>query len=239
MSRDHARIEELTAADALGGLDADDAALLARERASHGDCPECREIEAGFAEVAGGLALSLTPSPVDDAMVDRILAASPRDRATPTAVPAPVRDELAERRASRPRIWQALAAAAVVVALAVVAVGTLAPSTTEVSGVSASQRLVAFSGTTDATLAMAYTPGEAGIVVWGRGVPDPAEGETYALWTFEGQTPVSAGCMAPVDGRMAASLPDVAATDVMAVTVESADCPAEPAGDVAFSLELA
>jgi hypothetical protein len=237
MTLDHARIEELTAVDALGGLDDDDRALLAQERASHGDCAECRSIEAGFAETAGRLAFSLTPAPVDDSMVDRILAGSRETSSKPLAgAGAEPIDELSDRRARRPRAWQALVAAAA--AAAIVAVVTLAPSTTGVDRAAASQRIVAFTGAAEGTLAMAYTPGEPGIVVWGGGVPDPAEGQTYELWTFDGDTPVAAGCMSPTDGRMGAALPEVEATDIMAVTVESSDCPDAPEGDVAFSLEL-
>ena len=76
MTRDHSLIEELMAAEALGGLDDDDRELLERERASHGDCAECREIGSGFAETAGRLGFVLTPEPVDETMADRILASS-------------------------------------------------------------------------------------------------------------------------------------------------------------------
>ena len=237
MTLDHALIEELTAVDALGGLDADDKAALARERAAHGDCATCRSIEAGFAETAGRLAIALTPEPVDDSMIDLILAGSRETSTTPPAGVADPGDELSQRRARRPRAWQALVAAAVVVAVTVVAIGLLVPSTTSVTLAASSQRIVMFDGT-DGTLAMAHTPGEPGIVVWGSSVPEPEEGETYELWTFDGDVPVAAACMSPLDGRMGAALPDVEATEVMAVTVESVDCPDAPAGDVVFSLEL-
>jgi len=237
MTLDHDLIEELAAVDALGGLDAGDKAVLARERAAHGDCATCRSIEAGFAETAGRLASALTPEPIDDSMIDVILAGSRETSTTPPAGVADPRDELSRRRARRPRAWQALVAAAAVVAVAVVAIGILVPSTTSVTLAASSQRIAMFDGT-EGTLAMAYTPGEPGIVVWGGSVPDPADGQTYALWTFEGDAPVAAGCMSPMDGRMGAALPDVEATEVMAVTVESVDCPDAPAGDVVFSLEL-
>jgi Anti-sigma-K factor rskA len=234
MSLDHTRIEELMAIDALDGLDGDDRHLLATERASHGDCEECRALEAGFAETAGRLAFALTPLPVDDAVADAILS-------SPPSADDELTDELAERRRRRRPAWQAIAAVAAAVAIAVVAGTTLVPSSTDVTVAASSQRFVDFSpaGETEGSLAMAFTPGEPGIIVWGRDVPDVDEGSTYELWTFEGDTPVSAGCMTPTDGRMGVALPDVEATDVMAVTVESADCPDAPEGEVAFSLELA
>ena len=104
MTLDHSRIEELMAVDALGGLDGDDVALLERERAAHGDCAECRALEAGFAETAGRLAFALTPAPVDDSMIDAILA-QPQDRRGGGArvdLDRP-HDQLAERRARRAR----------------------------------------------------------------------------------------------------------------------------------------
>jgi hypothetical protein len=143
MTRDHARIEELMAADALGGLDEDDRAALARERASHGeDCPTCRAIEAGFAETAGRLAFALTPEPVDEGMAERILA-TPRDELDadrivrlPDAGPQP----RTGGRSARGRGWFAVAAAIAVVA---VALGVLLPRSIEVRATT-SQRLVMF-----------------------------------------------------------------------------------------------
>ncbi len=75
-------IDELLAIRALDGLDEGDAALLERELAAHGECDECRRLEAQHAEVAGMLALALDPRPVREDMADRILAevAGPRRR---------------------------------------------------------------------------------------------------------------------------------------------------------------
>ena len=85
MTLDHALIDELLAIRALDGLDEDDAALLERELAAHGDCDECRRLEVEHAEVAGMLALALDPRPVDENMADRILA--PRTGAGPDRRP--------------------------------------------------------------------------------------------------------------------------------------------------------
>ena len=167
MTLDHSRIEELMAVEALGGLDGEDRDLLARERAEHGDCAECRTIEDGFAETAGRLGFALSPLPVDDSIVDAIVS-GPHDR-----LAAGPRDELAGRRERPGRGWRTLATAAAVVAVLLVALATLRPSTTGVTEASPTQRFVTFSGEGEGTLAMAYTPGRPGAVFWGRDLPDP------------------------------------------------------------------
>ena len=216
MTRDHSLIEELMAIDALGGLDGDDLATLERERAAHGaDCAECLALERTFAETAGRLAFALDPQPVDDDMLERILA-------TP-------RDDLAARRARRAKPWQALVAAAAVIVLLVVVVATALPSTTSVTEAAPAQRIVTFSGDTDGTLAMAFTPGQPGAVFWGSGLPDPGPGKVYEIWMIEEGRPVSGGCVRPTDGVIALRVDaNIGTTDTMAVTAEPADCPAAP-----------
>jgi len=241
MTRDHTLIEELMAAEALGGLEDGDRALLVAERASHGDCPECREIEAGFAETAGRLAFALPPEPVDETMADRILASSreapPVSDSAPAAAPPP--DDLADRRARRSRPWPALIAAAAVLAAAIVAVGTLRPSTTPVNRASTSQRIVAFTGQPEGSLAMAFTPGQPGAVLWGGGLPDPGTDRVYEIWMIEGDTAVSGGCVTPADGVVALSVDaDIGTTETMAVTEEASDCPSAPTTDPIMLADL-
>ena len=240
MTLDHSLVEELMAADALGGLDADDTALLLAERTAHGDCAECRAIEAGFAETAGRLAFALTPAPIDASMIEHILSSPREERLAPAAATAGRSDELSERRSPRPRAWQALAVAAAVAAVLVVSFGTLARSTTTVNLVSSSQRFVAFEGSnTEATLAMAYTPGEPGAVFWGNGLPDPGAGEVYEIWMIEDGEPTSGGCVLPTDGVVAFAVDaSIGTSESMAVTKESSDCPASPKGSEIFSADL-
>ena len=239
MTRDHSVIEELMAADALGGLDDEATALLRRERASHGDCEVCRANEVAFAETASRLALTLTPLPVDDSMLERILASPREERPTPIAAGADPRDELSERRA-RTRAWRALAAAAAVAAALVVVIVAISPSPISVTQVTATQRVVPFTGSIDdVTLTVAYTPGEAGAVFWGSGLPDPEAGEVYEIWMFEDAVPVSGGCVVPTDGVIALRVEaDIGTTKSMAVTTESSDCPAEPSGPPILSADL-
>jgi hypothetical protein len=237
MTLDHSLIEELMAVDALGGLDGDDRERLTQERASHGDCAECHAIEAEFGETAAMLASVLAPVPVDDQMIDRILA-TPRDR-QPSTVASHHRDELAEHRTRRFPAWQALSAAAAVAVVLVVAVTTLRPSTTSVDVVPASQRIAVFESSTDATLAVAYTPGEPGAVFWGSRHPDPGEGRVYEIWMIEDDKAVSGGCVTPTDGVIALRVDaTIGTTEAMAVTRETSDCPASPSGFPILSADL-
>lgn len=234
MTRDHSLIEELMAVDALGGLDEDDRDRLQRERAAHGsECPECAAIESAFAETAGRLAFALTPQPVDEAMVDRILSAPrPGDGGVAVAeAPAPPADELSQRRARRVPPWQALVAAAAVVAIVVAAVATFVPSPASVEA-STPQRIVTFTGEIEGTLAMAFTPGEPGAVFWGSGLPDPGPDEVLEVWMIEDGEPVSGGCVVPTDGVVAFRVEaDVGGAEAMAVTQESSDCPPSPTSE--------
>lgn len=232
MTRDHTTIEELLAVQALGGLDGDDVQTLAAERASHGDCEECARLEAEFSETAGRLAFSLEPMPVDDAMADRILAESP---ASPVVAPEPATtvDDLGERRERRVRGWQAAVGVAAVIAVLLVAVAVIrVDRTTAIAGASTTQRLVAFSGSGEGELAMAFTPGESGAVLWGSDLPDPGQDQVYEIWMIQDGTPVSGGCFRPQDGQVVLSVDaSLEGTEAMAVTAEPADCPSSPSGE--------
>jgi anti-sigma-K factor RskA len=228
MTRDHAVIDELLAIRALDGLDADDAAQLERELAAHGDCAECRRLEVEHAEVAGMLALALDPLPVDEGMVDRILS-TPRPQTT-AAAPA---DELSVRRDARLGRWRAAFGVAAAVALVLAIVLATRPS-----GVEVPDTIVAFDGA-PGSLAMAYTPGERGALVWGAGLPDPGRGRVYELWMIDDGSPVRAACLTPAEGAVAAYVDaDLSTADLMAVTVESTACPDAPTTDPVFTAEL-
>jgi len=243
MMGDHSLIEELLAADALGGLDDDDKARLARERSAHGACEECRSIEIGFAETAGRIAFSLTPQPVDDSMIERILSqpGAHRARQEPiAAVAGPPADELSERRAGRSRAWMGLTAAAAAIALTVVVIGSLGRGGTVAAQASTSQRFVEFAGShTDARLAMAFTPGTPGAVLWGSGLDDPGAGQVYELWMIDDGEAISAGCVSPTDGVVAFRVDArIDTSQSMAVTNESSACPSEPTSPPILSADL-
>ena len=105
--RDHSLIEELLSADALGGLDPADRALLDRERAAHGACEECARLEAEFTEVAGHLGLVLDLVPVRAGMAEDILRAADAAGFAPRWWPTP------HPRGFRPRPWSSRSVAGV------------------------------------------------------------------------------------------------------------------------------
>jgi anti-sigma-K factor RskA len=230
MTRDHALIEELLAIRELDGLDEGDAARLERALAVHGDCDECRRLHIEHAEVAGMLALALDPRPVDPSMAGRILA-QPQRSGPATAGPA---DEISVRREGHVRRWQAAfgvaAAAALILAIALA---------TRPGGVPVPETIVPFQGA-PGELAMAYTPGEGGVLVWGTGLPDPGAQHVYELWMIENGEPVRGACLAPSDGAVAAYIDaDPSSAELMAVTVESSDCPDAPTTEPIYTAELA
>jgi hypothetical protein len=228
MIRDHALIDELLAARALDGLDDGDAALLERELAAHGDCEECRRLETEHAEVAGMLALALDPRPVREDMADRILA---EDR---TAA-API-ERLGARRDARLGWWQgAFGVAAAVTLVFAILLATRDGGRSVVPG----PAIVAFEGAAPGELAMSFTPGESGALVWATGLPDPGPGKVYELWMIEDGEPVRGACLAPEGGAVAAFLDaDPSSADLLAVTVESEECPDAPTTDPVYTADL-
>jgi anti-sigma-K factor RskA len=225
IERDHTRIEELLAVRALGALDGPDEAELERLLAEHGDCAECRRLEAEFAETAAMLAASLDPVPVDPAIADRILAGEADER---VAAPDALGDELAGRRGRRAGRGRGrwLVAAAAVLVLVVAGVVVTRPSQGTVTNWA--QTVLQFEGDAG-ELSMAYDPGTPGLALWGSDLPDPGPGHTLELWRFEGETPISNGCVDPIDGNVGAFVDaDVSQAQLMAVTVEADDCPSAP-----------
>jgi hypothetical protein len=226
--RDHSVIEEALAVHALGGLEADEETELRRAMAEHGPaCSECRRLEAGFDATAGLLGFALDPLPVDSAIADLILA---RPRAS-SAAPRPGPPQ-------RGRWWIGVAvAAAVVVVLGSIVV--LRPQTQTVGSATLASQVVFFQGGTG-RVAMAYSPGEPGALIVGTDVPPPGAGRIYEIWAIVGTTPVSAGCVSPTEGRIAAVTDlDVSTSDAMAITVERTACPSQPTTQPIYSATIA
>jgi hypothetical protein len=240
MTRDHTTIEELLAVQALGGLDGGDLELLARERAAHGDCEECRHLEDAFAETAGMLAFSLEPEPVDLSMADRILSAAHEEPDTAAVLVEHTDDDLSQRRERRAgRGWQALVAVAAALALVIIAASTLRQGATPVTSASPSQQIVRFEGDIGGTLAVAYTPGRPGAIFWGSGMSDPGEDQVYEIWMVQDGAPISGGCVRPQDGTIAVAVDaDIGTSESMAITIEDAACPAAPTTPPVMQAEL-
>jgi Anti-sigma-K factor rskA len=225
--RDHSTIEELLAVHALSGLEPDEEAALRDAMAEHGsDCAECRRLETGFDSTAGLLGFALAPMPVDTAIADRILA---HPRATSTT------GRTARRRGRR---WTAVAVAAAIVVV-LVSVAVLRPRTQTIAGATLTSRVVPFEGGAG-HVAIAYSPGRPGALIVGTGLPSPGAGRIYEIWAITGTTPVSAGCVSPTDGRIAAVTDlDVSTRDVMAITVERTACPTQPTTQPVYTATIA
>jgi hypothetical protein len=251
MMADHERLEELIVARALGGLDPDDEREYERQRAEHGaDCAECRRLEAEYADVAGRLAFTLDPEPVSRELEDRVVALA-TNPATVTVPEAPATsatsDDLAQRRAeSERRGGGSLARTFVAIAAAfVLFVGGWAIGSATSGGdpsIPADARVVAFEGTDtgDATLSVAYTPGEPGVYVLGSGLPEPSGDEVYEVWMIQDGQPVPGPCLRPeADGSLFAFADaELGTTEAMAVTVESSSCPSAPTSDPVFTATI-
>ena len=228
--RDHALIEELTAARALGGLDPEEAATLQAEMASHGpDCAECRRLEADADEVAGRLAFAVDPVALPKGFEDRVLATATRE-STGTTVAAP--RVMPRRKQTGPGWWRPLVAAAA--ALALFLGGWAAGDLFDDDAVIAEgARVVTFEGQAPGSLSVAYAPGTAGAYVLGSDLETPPSGRVYELWMISDGTPVPGPCFRPAsDGSVFRFVDaDVGTTDAMAVTLEPSECSTQPTSD--------
>ena len=125
--RDHGLIEELLALRALGGLEPEDDATLRAAMTAHGDCEECRRLEAGFEETAGLLGFALEPVPVREELADRVLERARNSR------------RAGERR---PRRRAALVAVAAALVIVLAGVASLRPRTQPIVGASPTQEVI-------------------------------------------------------------------------------------------------
>lgn len=226
MTLDHEAIEELLAVRALGALDGDDIEALEAALGSHGECETCARLRDAYAETAGRLAFALDPEPVDPAIADRILRETSQAGNGHGAPGAPM---------IRPGRWtRALAVAA---SLAVLVAGaTILRSGREDVTVTAAHRVIELDGAeVDGSIAVAFTPGEPGVLLWGRGLPDPGADRVYELWAISGDHAASHGCFRPNAGNVAAFVnAEISGADLMAITVEPASCPDAPSSDPVF-----
>jgi anti-sigma-K factor RskA len=226
--RDHERIEELLALEALGALEEEDARALSRALEEHGpDCSECARLRRDLGDVAGRLAFALDPVVVKEEIREDILRAG-RER--------PLRRVLVLRRG--------LIAAAAALLVLVGAVGgyVLAPrQQPETAALAAflarpDVRVVRFEGARG-NLAAAISAREG--FLFGSELPPVPESRVYELWMIRGETPVRGVCVQPRDGVVVARFEGaVTASDVLAVTVESESCPSSPTTDPLFVAPL-
>jgi anti-sigma-K factor RskA len=233
--RDHTEVEELLALEALGGLEPDDRARLDALLAEHGlDCAECADLRAGFADTAAMLGAGLEPAPTSVGLEDRTVAAALADRPQ-TGVVAPDAGDggpaaIAPSRRPR-RTFIAIAAAVVLVAVGALGGYLAAPRNNQQAPTLADFRVVPFapSDGTPGAMTLAVAPDGTSAYVLGSGLTAPPKGKTYELWTIEGKTPTSLGCVVPADGQVTLPVTGSFGTaDVAAVTVEPDACPSAP-----------
>jgi anti-sigma-K factor RskA len=224
----HEQIEELLAMEALGALDDEDAPTLSRALAEHGpDCAECAQLRRELGEVAGRLAFALDPASVREEIQEDILRAGPSK-------------PLRRVRMIRPGL--VAAAAAILVAVGAVGGYLLAPrQQPEIAELArflarSDVRVVRFDGD-EGNLAAAVAPREG--YLFGSNLPALPEGRTYELWMIRGQSPVKGLCLEPREGVVLAGFQaNLAGSDALAVTVESASCPSQPTTDPIFLAPL-
>ena len=218
----HDEIEELVAADALGGLDEFDRRRLERELESHGpDCAECRRLISAYTEVAAELAMSVDPVPPSAGAEEQLIRSA---RAS---------EESERRPAGRrsPSRW----VAAVAVAAAVAVIGGLVGyrlASGAGSGTSSrafltflsapGTRVIPFPARDGQQLAVALHAGESGGWVVGAGLPSLENGRVYELWYLPeaSGTMQPAGTFVPSEGRVVAAVTVAPAFVTLAVSVE-------------------
>jgi hypothetical protein len=195
MTWDHDRVEELLAARALDGLDAEEAALAERALIEHVPaCPRCREALDAYRVVAGDLALLADPVPTPDTLDARVRRSVLRRR----------------RRRLRGAGWTA-AAVATAVALALagwnVALTNRLGQTELVQGwlVDAVQtsghpnnEVVPLAGPGAERASMMYVHGEQRMYVMASSLAE-AEG-VYRVWLLSEDRAWSPGVLEPHDG---------------------------------------
>lgn len=234
----HEELEELISADALGGLDEEDAQLLRRELERHGpECEECRSLIATYAEVAGRMALELDPVSMSPGAEERLLMAArestgrpsepeqaPAEQAAPPGGPGQERRPEARVRRlpgrsgqeGRPRRWLVAAAVAASLVLAGFVGYRIAPSGPT------PLRVAAFPAKGSQSLAVVYQPGEVQGLLVGSNLAPPPAGKVYELWfqPAKGAAMHPAGTFVPANGSVLHPVTLGTSFDLLAVSVE-------------------
>jgi anti-sigma-K factor RskA len=202
---------------------------MLQEMERHGPtCEECNRLVAEYTEIAGALALAVTPSSMSKGSEERLLHAIGGEGPTRAGVSRP--SETGRAQGRRVRRW--IAAAAVAAAIAVVG-GTVGYQIAPRGGQSKESQLIAFvsqqgtrvvpfPGNGNQQLAVAFRPGEGQSWVFGANLPTPADGKVYELWyqPAEGAAVQPAGTFLPKDGKVIALTTVGEAFVALAVSVE-------------------
>lgn len=230
MDEDHDRIQELLAGYVLLGLSGEDAVEADRLLSEHvPSCPLCRDQVAGFQDVAGDLALAVSPAPPPDLLLPRI-----RRGVAETPI----------RRRNRASLVAVAAGVAAIVGLAGLSVqlggrvsrteqqrGRLLAAMEALQQPGASPVSLESQGQTAAGLVEVSGPGLQLMYVIGRDVPMPSPGRVYQLWLGTSGTFVRVeNGFVPEDGLVLLELTvDPGRYDEILITEERmGDAPASP-----------
>ncbi|MBI4260918.1 MAG: anti-sigma factor [Actinobacteria bacterium] len=235
MTLDHERIEELLAAESLGGLDGSGVEELRGLRMAHGaDCSECLRIEGDYREVAGRLAFAVAPEPVAPELEERVLRETEHLRQGPGSpfVRVGRTMDLLLRLGGR---GVAVAAAALVL------LGGLGGYLLTGPGGPGDLRVARFEGSAPGSLALVYEPGADEAVVLGAGLEELPAGSVYQLWLVDEDGPAPAGTFEDEGGGLVVVRleADPSEAGTMAVTVEEAPGVAQPTSDPVFVVDVA
>ena len=188
--RPHDEIRSLIALYLVGAVSPDEERTV---RAHLVSCDECSAEAGTLSRATDALALTVDPVPLPDGFTERVLAR--------------IEKEGPEARPARKRRWTVPALAAVSLVL-VVAVGILGYLFVDAQSDLDLQRRVSAALLREDGLKLqgdgavgAVVPADEGSVFVVEGLEDIPEDETYQLWLFEGETPVSAGTFEVEDGR--------------------------------------
>jgi len=229
--RDHTRVEELQTLEALHALDGAELDELRDLLVAHGpECAGCAALQGELAETAGSLAFALDPVAVSPGMRTAVL-----DRVAMEAPPSH----------GRARSWlvAVAVAAALVIGLVVGASvggdGEQQPTDLLAQAlVEPGARLIHLEGT-GGDVAMVISSDASRAYVAGTGMDALPEGKVYEVWSITGDTPTSVACLPVSGGTIGGSADaDMRSTDVVAVTVEDASCPAAPTTEPILSATL-
>jgi anti-sigma factor RsiW len=254
-------LHTLTGAYAVDALPDDEREVFEAHLAVCEACAqEVAELVATAARL-GAASVSAPPAGLREAVLSQlpdIRQEPPAGSASPTAA---VRDDeptddvtARRRRTSRPWVANLMAPAAAVAAIAVLGLAAVVAnlndrldqvetSSTQMSSIVAAPDArwidVPDSDAEMARVVVAPSRGEAMFMV--DGMPAPDEGSNYVLWLIGEDGPAPAGAF-EVDERGRASrviTGDLAATDLIGVTVEPADvAPVEPSSDPIMAVDL-
>lgn len=220
---EHERIEELLAGYALRAVAAEDRAGANSVLAEHLPvCPSCRDLLAGFEDVAADVGLSLDPLRPPDLVRQRLrreLRSSPRRRrASAVAVAAGVAAMLGMGFLSMRTAERA--------SLAEEQAGLFGEAVRAMSQIGTTAVPLRDGGRDDAQLVGVTGPHLQHLYLVGEGVPDPAPGNVYRLWLGGDGTFRLAAEFVPVEGIVALEIvADTAGLDTVLVTEEPAIAP--------------